>query len=119
MGQFTLVGRAAPGGPVDDVVLNSGHWADSPGQVVLAGNPEQGDGGPALGSTFTASGLPGKPALTVVGFANSVTDTSDGGGWVTPAELSRLQTPGSRPLSCSTGSPARQRSSSCRPTWQG
>ena len=78
-------------------MLNAGHWADSPGQVVLAGNPEPGNGGPAIGSTFTASGLPGKPALTVVGFATSVTDTSDGGGWVTPAELSRLQAAGSQP----------------------
>ena len=34
-GQFTLAGRASPGGPVDDVVLNAGHWPDAPGQVVL------------------------------------------------------------------------------------
>ena len=27
-------GRAAPGGPVDDLVLNAGHWPDGPGQVV-------------------------------------------------------------------------------------
>jgi putative ABC transport system permease protein len=98
-GQTTLVGRADPGGPVDDVVLNAGHWADGPGQVVLAGNPQPdgpGSGGPVLGSTFTATSLPGKPVLTVVGFANSITDTSNGGGWVTPAELSRLQAPGSQ-----------------------
>ncbi len=34
--------------------------------------------------------------LTVVGFANSVTDSADG-GWVTPGELSSLLTPGSQP----------------------
>ena len=98
-GQTTLVGRAAPGGPVDDVVLNAGHWADGPGQIVLAGNQAGGGpgNGPVLGNTFTATSLPGKPALTVVGFATSVTDTSDGGGWVTPAELSRLQAAGSQP----------------------
>ena len=101
-GQTTLVGRADPGGPVDDVVLNAGHWADGPGQVVLAGNPAPGSpgngyGGPVLGSTFTATSLPGRPVLTVVGFANSITDTSNGGGWVTPAELSKLQAPGSQP----------------------
>jgi putative ABC transport system permease protein len=100
-GQTTLVGRSDPGGPVDDVVLNAGHWADGPGQVVLAGNPEPGgggpgNGGPVLGNTFTATSLPGKPTLTVVGFANSITDTT-GGGWVTPGELSSLLTPGSRP----------------------
>jgi len=101
-GQTTLVGRADPGGPVDDVVLNARHWADGPGQVVLAGSPPPGgggpgNGGPALGSTLTATSLPGKPVLTVVGFANSVTDTTGGGGWVTPGELSSLLAPGSQP----------------------
>ena len=101
-GPTTLVGRSDPGGPVDDVVLNAGHWADGQGQVVLAGNPAQGgggpdNGGPALGSTITATSLPGKPVLTVVGFANSVTDSTDSGGWVTPSELSSLLTRGSQP----------------------
>jgi putative ABC transport system permease protein len=103
-GPTTLVGRSDPGGPVDDVVLNAGHWADGPGQIVLAGNlvgggGGPGNGGPALGSTLTATSLPGQPVLTVVGFANSVTDTTDGGGWVTPGELSSLLTPGSQPTS--------------------
>jgi putative ABC transport system permease protein len=94
-GPTTLVGRSDPGGPVDDVVLNAGHWAEGPGQVVLAGSPPPGNGGPGnggpvLGSTFTATSLPGKPVLTVVGFANSVTDTTSGGGWVTPGEVSSL-----------------------------
>ena len=100
-GQNTLVGRPAPGGPVDDLVLNAGHWADGPGQVVVAGTPSQGGGpdggGVDLGSTLTASGLPGKPALTVVGFANSVTSTAD--AWVTPGELSSLQAAGAPPAS--------------------
>jgi putative ABC transport system permease protein len=101
-GQTTLVGRSDPTGPVDDVVLNAGHWAEGPGQVVLAGNPPPGgggpgNGGPVLGSTFTATSLTGKPVLTVVGFANSITNTTDGGGWVTPGELSSLVTPGSQP----------------------
>jgi len=38
-GQLVLAGRASAGGPVDDVVLNSGHWPDGPGQVVLDGSP--------------------------------------------------------------------------------
>jgi len=99
-GQTTLVGRSGPGGPVDDAVLNAGHWAQGPGQVVLSGNPAPGgpgNGGPVLGSTFTATSLPGKPVLTVVGFANSITDTTNGGGWVAPGELSSLLPPGSQP----------------------
>jgi putative ABC transport system permease protein len=99
-GQTPLVGRSDPGGPVDDVVLNAGHWADGPGQLVLAGNPATGgggpgNGGPVLGSTFTAASLPGRPVLTVVGFANSITNTAQ--GWVTPGELSSLVGAGSRP----------------------
>ena len=36
-GQLILAGRPSPGGPVDDVVMNAGHWPDAPGQVVLDG----------------------------------------------------------------------------------
>jgi putative ABC transport system permease protein len=86
-GQLTLAGRSSPGGPLDDLVLNAGHWADGPGQVVLDGASGQ---GPPLGSTLTVTGVRGSPALTVVGFANSVTSTAD--GWVTPREITRLQT---------------------------
>ncbi len=89
-GQLTLAGRGTPGGPVDDVVMNAGHWPDGPGQVVLDGSA--GGGGPALGSTITVSGVPGAPALVVVGYGDSVTNTAD--GWVTPAEITRLRAPG-------------------------
>ena len=43
---MTLAGRSGPGGPVDDLTLQSGHWADRPGQLVLAVN-SSGDGDPA------------------------------------------------------------------------
>jgi putative ABC transport system permease protein len=97
-GQLTLAGRSAPGGPVDDLVLNSGHWADGPGQVVLNDNfsgSGQGGGGPDLGSKVTVTGVPGTPSLTVVGFANSITNTAD--GWVTPGEMTALRAPGTAP----------------------
>jgi putative ABC transport system permease protein len=94
-GPITLVGRSAPGGPVDDLVLTAGHWADGPGQLVMNGNPRSGGHGRALGDTFTAAGLPGTPVLTVVGFASSITNTAD--GWVTPGELSSLVAAGSQP----------------------
>ena len=95
-GQLVLAGRASPGGAVDDLVLNAGHWPDGPGQVVLdaqpgPGGPGQG-GGPQLGSTLSVTGVPGAPALIVVGFANSITNTAD--GWVTPGEVARLRAPG-------------------------
>jgi putative ABC transport system permease protein len=92
-GPTNLVGRANPGGPIDDVVLNAGHWPDGPGQVVLNGYP--GNFNPVVGNTMTVSSLPGKPVLTVVGFGTSITNTAD--GWVTPGEGQSLLAPGSQP----------------------
>jgi len=88
-GQLTLAGRPSPGGPLDDLVLNAGHWPDGPGQVVLAGS---GGLGLQTGMTLTVPGALGSQKLTVVGLANSVTNTAD--GWVTPAEIAALQAPG-------------------------
>jgi len=91
---MTLVGRASPGGPVDDVVLQSGHWAQRPGQVVLSSTEVYPNGnlppGAGLGTELTATGVTGTPALTVVGVATSVTGSAD--GWVVPAETARLST---------------------------
>ena len=87
-GQFVLAGLAASG-PVDNLVLDGGHWADGPGQLVVDGSP---DGGIDLGAKLTVTGVRGSPVLTVVGFANSITYTAD--GWVTPAEAAQLQQAG-------------------------
>ncbi len=89
----TLVGRGSPRGSVDDVALQSGHWVTGPGQIVLSAG-QNNFMTPSLGSKIIASDAPGKPKLTVVGYASSITDTA--GGWVAPAEISRLmsaQTP--------------------------
>ena len=76
-------------------MLKAGHWPDGPGQIVLNSGPAagqgQGDVAP-LGSTLTVTGIPGAPALVVVGFANSITNTAD--GWVAPGEIARLRGPG-------------------------
>ncbi len=92
---LTLAGRASPGGPVGDVTLQSGHWPQAPGQVVLSGNPASGNSFlTSPGSSITVTGVPGKPTLTVVGTASSVNDSTD--GWVVPAEIARLRAPGTR-----------------------
>jgi len=93
-GQLTLAGRASPGGSIDDLVLTGGHWPDGRGQVVLNGSPDAAahTGGPALGDSLSVTGVPGTPTLTVVGFANSITNTA--GGWVTPGEIAALAAPG-------------------------
>jgi putative ABC transport system permease protein len=89
--QLTLAGRPSGGGRVDDVTLQSGHWATRPGQVVIDSSPGPGESmmlPPDAKITLTS--LPGKPTLTVVGTGSSVTGTA--GGWVTPGELARLRT---------------------------
>jgi putative ABC transport system permease protein len=89
-GQLTLVGRPSPGGPVDDLVMNAGHWPDGPGQVVLNGSAAP--DGPQLGSILSVTGVPRAPSLRVVGFATSITATAD--GWVIPDEIAALRPPG-------------------------
>jgi putative ABC transport system permease protein len=90
-GPLDLVGRASPGGPVDDLTLTAGRWARQAGEVVWSGTGH----GPSVsvGARVTVSGVPGSPRLTVVGVATSVTGTAE--AWVTPAELAALRTPGS------------------------
>jgi len=89
-GPLTVVGRASPGGPVDDLSLISGHWATQPGQVVLtdARGPAAG-----IGTQITVTSVPGSPRLTVVGTATSITQTAQ--AWVAPAEIIALRAPGS------------------------
>jgi putative ABC transport system permease protein len=87
---MTAVGRADPGGPVDDITLLQGTWASSPGQVVLSTTYDS----PVkrVGATLRFPDLPGQPTLTVVGLARSVSQTAD--AWVTPSEIASLTAPG-------------------------
>jgi putative ABC transport system permease protein len=84
---ITLVGRATPGGPLDDLTLEQGRWPQRPGEIVLS--RDYGIGLP-LGAQFTASGRPG--SLTVVGIASSIDQSAD--GWVLPSEIAALRAPG-------------------------
>ena len=84
-----IIGRSSPGGPLDDLTLVTGHWPTAANQIVLA----EGSGFfPGLGTTMSVPTAPGKPQLTVVGVANSITDTAD--AWVLPAELGALRSAG-------------------------
>jgi putative ABC transport system permease protein len=74
-----IVGRSSPGGPVDDLILDAGHWPDNANQVVMA----RGTG------IFTGYTLAiGSRRLTVVGIAESVTGTAD--AWVLPSAIGGL-----------------------------
>jgi putative ABC transport system permease protein len=97
-----LVGRDSPGGALDDLKLTSGHWPTSDSQIVLSsvvlGGTANGGtasatatGSPA-GETITVTSAPGAPRLTVVGFADSVTQSAD--GWVLPGEMGKVTSPG-------------------------
>jgi putative ABC transport system permease protein len=84
---ITVVGRADPGGPVDRVDLWDGRWATAPGEIVIADLP------PAPGYhprslVGTVIHLKDAPPLTVVGFAYSVSQTTD--AWVAPAQMAAL-----------------------------
>ncbi len=87
---LTLAGRATPGGPVDDVTLEDGHWPQRNGQIVVESN-SQGFGA-GIGDKITVTSAPGKPRLTVVGLATSTSRSAD--GWVLPAEIAALRSPG-------------------------
>ncbi|HEY2509177.1 MAG TPA: FtsX-like permease family protein [Streptosporangiaceae bacterium] len=92
---LTLAGRASPGGPVDHLVLQSGHWPTADGQIVLAAGQSGPDIGVPLHSKVTLLSVPGHPTLTVVGTANSVTGSAS--GWVLPAEVTRLSSASTTP----------------------
>jgi putative ABC transport system permease protein len=87
---LTLVGRATPGGAVDDITLQAGHWPQRSGQIVMETTT---DGFAAsIGDTVTVTSAPGKPRLRVVGLATSISQSAD--GWVVPAEIPALHSPG-------------------------
>jgi putative ABC transport system permease protein len=88
--QLVLTGRASPGGPVDDLVLDAGRWADATGQVVWSQGPNSLPVG--IGQKITLTGGHGSRQLTVVGVATSVTTTAQ--AWVVPAEITALHGPG-------------------------
>ena len=96
-GQFTgppltLVGRASPGGPLDDLTLRQGRWARRPGEIVLSSDFQF---GLPPGAQITAVGVPGRPRLTVVGIASSINQSAD--GWVVPREIAALRARGAPP----------------------
>ncbi|MGW6443397.1 FtsX-like permease family protein [Lentzea sp. NPDC055074] len=85
LGTLNIVGRAEPGGQVDRLTVWKGNWATRPGEIVLHRTPDT-EGRIDVGFRLE---LPGLPALTVVGFARSVTGTAD--AWVTPSQIEALK----------------------------
>ncbi|MEU5885030.1 FtsX-like permease family protein [Spirillospora sp. NPDC047279] len=85
---MTIAGRDRTGGGIDRLDLAEGRWANARGQIVVSA-----DGPPVgIGDRLTFTALPGRPALTVVGRARSVSRTAD--AWVSPQESAVLGVPG-------------------------
>ncbi|GGZ26362.1 ABC transporter permease [Streptomyces poonensis] len=102
-GSVTVVGRDGPDGPVDRVRLLEGRWATAPGEIVVAW-PVDGSPGPGLlGTRLTPRGA---PALTVVGFATSMSRSA--GAWVSPEQMRALHPADAQMLYRFTGSPAEE-----------
>lgn len=84
----TIIARASPGGPLDDLHVYPGHWPSRPGQIVL---PPY-EGAPPVGGKVTVVSGPGKPRLTVVGYAGATGRFGD--GWVLPSAFAALRPAG-------------------------
>ncbi|GAA0714694.1 hypothetical protein GCM10010199_14840 [Dactylosporangium roseum] len=85
-GPMTVVGRADPGGPVDQLNLWKGRWPTGPGEVVLNTPPADGRGAPPWMSEEVTLG---DTTFTVVGRAYSLSQTAD--AWVTPEQMTALK----------------------------
>lgn len=90
LGSITVVGRAERAGPVDQLSLDGGQWLTGPGQIVLS-RDRAGPPGTDVGDSVTM-GVPGAPALRVVGIADSITGTAD--AWVWPGQADVLHAAG-------------------------
>ena len=84
---MNVVGRASAGGPVDDVELTEGHWPTAANQIIIE-NGASILSFADLGTTVRFPRSPGDPALTIVGFATTVSQTAD--AWVLPREVAAL-----------------------------
>ena len=98
--KFTVVGRASPGGTLDQIAWNTslldaitkGHseWPSKIGEISIAQATQI---RPLMGTMITINSAPGHPRLKVVGYASQTVPYD--GGWVTPGEIPLLRAKGS------------------------
>jgi putative ABC transport system permease protein len=92
--RLTVVGRASPSGPLDDIVANPsvmesqahGRWPARPGEISLAVSSSI---RPLLGAKLTVTSAPGRPILTVTGYGDTAVNYED--AWVVPSEIAALR----------------------------
>ena len=97
--KLTVVGRASPSGPLDDIIANpsvmdgtthgQSRWPAKPGEISLSTSsiirlP--------LGAKLTVLSAPVRPVLTVVGYGDDQVNPED--AWVAPSEIAALRAAG-------------------------
>jgi len=76
---------------MDQLALTRGRWPTSPGEIALPGQLYAAD---CFGASVVFSSLPGRPSFTVVGFADSVTNSAT--GFATADGFARLTAAGAK-----------------------
>jgi putative ABC transport system permease protein len=95
--RLTVVGRASPSGPLDDIVANPAimgnvsrsHWPNRPGEISLAVSTSI---RLPVGAKLTVTSVPGRPVLTVTGYGDTAVNYED--AWVVPSEIAALRAAG-------------------------
>ncbi|MBE1492438.1 ABC transporter permease [Plantactinospora soyae] len=87
-GPITVVGRADPGGPVDQIDLWAGRWATGAGEIVVNLAPPY-SGRPSPFPLGERVDLPDQGTFTVVGYAYSLGQTA--AAWVSPEQATALR----------------------------
>jgi ABC-type antimicrobial peptide transport system permease subunit len=92
-GPVTVVGRASRSGPLDDITQKTGRWPARPGEIDM-NDLSQTRGSVGQVATATVTSLPGKPKLTIVGFASLPVQDDTQDTWVLPGEITALEKAG-------------------------
>lgn len=89
--QLTVVGRASPSGPLDDVIVNPGRsrWPARPGEIFMGSSQIR----LSLGSKLTVVSAPGRPPLTITGYTINQAVVYEN-AWVLPSEIAALRAAG-------------------------
>lgn len=89
-GLVTVVGRASRSGPLDDITQKTGRWAARPGEIDM-NDLSQTRGSVGQVTTATVTSVPGKPKLTIVGFASLPEQDNTQDTWAVPGEITALE----------------------------
>jgi hypothetical protein len=92
-GPVTVVGRASRSGPLDDLTQKTGRWPARPGEIAM-NDLSLTRGSVGLVTTATVTSVPGKPKLTIVGFASLPVQDNTQDTWALPSQVTALEKAG-------------------------